>query len=69
VSTIVFARPNQFRYPAGMSCIAVALSCLCFTAYVKQRIGHLAHPFRCWTARTRRASVYRSVPQEEMTVV
>lgn len=42
-STIVFARPQSFRYPASMSITAVFVAGALYTGYVRHRRGHLLH--------------------------
>ena len=46
-STIVFARPDQFKYPATISACAVGLAGVLYAAFVRQRRGHLVHFSRC----------------------
>jgi len=43
-STMVFARPAQFKYPTLFSVIAVTLASLCYSLFVRLRRGHLIHP-------------------------
>ncbi|KAL8994584.1 MAG: hypothetical protein Q9169_005480 [Polycauliona sp. 2 TL-2023] len=45
--TSVFAKPEQFQYPALISVGATAVANLCFTICVKQSRGHLFHSPRC----------------------
>jgi solute carrier family 40 (iron-regulated transporter), member 1 len=46
-ATIVFPRPDQFRYPVWISFAAVALSACCFAGYVRRERGHLLHVGDC----------------------
>jgi len=59
-ATIVFARPEQFKYPVLMSAGAVIAASLCFTTYVKRNRGHLFHRSRCLGEKK-----YVEVPHEE----
>jgi len=38
-STVVFARPDQFKYPAAISAVAVAASSVLYACFVRQRRG------------------------------
>ncbi|KAL4748979.1 hypothetical protein BDW72DRAFT_205203 [Aspergillus terricola var. indicus] len=42
-TTIVFADPDQFKYPVYISYGAIALAAVCFAAYVRRERGHLIH--------------------------
>ena len=46
-STIVFARPSQFKIPATVSAGAVALAGMLYAAFVRTRRGHLVHLSNC----------------------
>jgi iron-regulated transporter 1 len=46
-STIVFPRPQQFRYPIFISYSAIVVAAACFAAFVRQKRGHLLHASRC----------------------
>lgn len=50
-STIAFARPDQFRYPAAISAVAVAIAGACYALFVRERRGHLLHASRCMKKR------------------
>jgi len=50
-STTVFARPDQFRYPALMSVIAVYVAEATYAKFVKGRRGHLLHKPYCLKGR------------------
>ncbi|KZM28035.1 uncharacterized protein EKO05_0003774 [Ascochyta rabiei] len=46
-TTIIFYRPEDFKYPVYISAAAVAVSAACFAAFVRQKRGHLLHASRC----------------------
>ncbi|KAL1757468.1 Ferroporti-1 [Schizophyllum commune] len=46
-STIVFSRPEQFRWPALMSCAAVFSAGGLYASFVRKRRGHLLHLSKC----------------------
>ncbi|KAL4771882.1 Ferroporti-1 [Aspergillus nidulans var. acristatus] len=46
-TTIVFADPDQFKYPVYISYGAIALAAVCFAAYVRRERGHLIHTSKC----------------------
>ncbi|KAL1695777.1 Ferroporti-1 [Schizophyllum commune] len=46
-STIVFAKPEQFRWPALMSCAAVFSAGGLYASFVRKRRGHLLHLSKC----------------------
>lgn len=46
-STIVFARPEQFRYPVLMSVVATIIAGGLYAEFVRQKRGHLTHLSRC----------------------
>lgn len=52
-STIVFARPAQFKYPIFMSCAAVLVAGTLYTKFVRDRRGHLLHLSDCLKVRER----------------
>lgn len=47
LSTVIFPRPEQFKYPAVMSAVAVATAALLYAYFVRSRRGHLFHRSRC----------------------
>ncbi|KAI6823037.1 putative Ferriportin iron efflux transporter [Hortaea werneckii] len=47
LSTIVFPRPEQFKYPAAISACAVAGACVLYAVFVRSRRGHLLHLSKC----------------------
>jgi solute carrier family 40 (iron-regulated transporter), member 1 len=46
-STVVFAKPEQFKYPATISAGAVGLAGILYAAFVRMRRGHLVHLSKC----------------------
>ncbi|KAL3460353.1 Ferroporti-1 [Aspergillus heterothallicus] len=48
-TTIVFADPDQFKYPVYISYGAIAVAAACFAAYVRKERGHLLHTSKCMT--------------------
>lgn len=69
-STIVFAKPSQFKYPAALSAGAVALAGALYATFVRSRRGHLLHPSRCMKRHVTPVGVggrrgWRAVPQDE----
>ncbi|KAK3680440.1 hypothetical protein LTR37_021237 [Vermiconidia calcicola] len=46
-STIVFARPENFKIPASVSAGAVAFAAVLYAVFVRARRGHLVHLSRC----------------------
>lgn len=43
VSVVVFSRPEQFKYLAAGSLIAVATSAVMYAGWVRRQRGHLVH--------------------------
>lgn len=68
-ATVVFSRPEQFRYPVAVSAGSVGLATLLFSVYTRKRRGHLFHfsaCVRCEKVHGRRAGgVWVAVPQED----
>ncbi|KAH8705396.1 hypothetical protein BGW36DRAFT_12718 [Talaromyces proteolyticus] len=46
-STIVFSRPDQFKYPVLISYGAIGTAAVLYAAYVRKVRGHLVHVSRC----------------------
>ncbi|KAF1954645.1 hypothetical protein CC80DRAFT_493767 [Byssothecium circinans] len=46
-STMIFAKPEQFKYPVYISTGAIAVSAACFAGFVRQKRGHLLHTSKC----------------------
>lgn len=63
VITIIFPRPEQFRYPAIVSVCAVAVSAACYAAYVRKERGHLIHMSHCLDGSK---EDYRRLPEGEL---
>lgn len=67
-STAVFARPDQFKYPATISAVAVAAASALYACFVRQRRGHLIHSSTCMEGRhswKRRRAGWAHVDDEE----
>lgn len=47
LSTIIFPRPEQFKYPAAMSAGAVGAAAFLYACFVRGRRGHLLHMSKC----------------------
>lgn len=47
VATIIWSRPNQFRYPVLLSAVAVYTSAFLFGIFLRRRRGHLVHMPPC----------------------
>ena len=47
-TTMVFARPEQFKYPVYISAGAIATSAACFAGFVRKKRGHLLHGSKCF---------------------
>lgn len=43
LATIVFRRPEQFKWPSLFSILAVLAACVLYSAFVRKRRGHLLH--------------------------
>lgn len=68
LSTVIFPRPEQFKYPAAMSAAAVASSALLYAYFVRARRGHLLHMSRCLDRKDRtrpHSQGWESIPLEE----
>lgn len=66
-STIIFSRPNQFKYPALMSVLMVFASNFCYTIYVRRRRGHLLHPEKlCGSCIKREGHGYERVQSSDL---
>lgn len=46
-STIILARPDQFRYPVLLSAVAVLTAYILYASFVRQNRGHLIHWSKC----------------------
>ena len=56
VSTIVFFRPEQFKWPSLISVLAVGCASLLYTYFVYLRRGHLLHVPSCLDPKGKRAT-------------
>ncbi|KAL1306798.1 hypothetical protein AAFC00_005457 [Neodothiora populina] len=76
-STVVFAKPGQFKYPAAISGTAVATAGILYACFVRCRRGHLFHASDCVKGRgssgkrdgwlmMRRPQQWQQVPQSEV---
>lgn len=63
--TMVFAEPEQFKYPVYISVGAIAMSAFCFAGFVREKRGHLLHTSRCFEKRRLRAGRYNVLPTIE----
>ncbi|EKM51756.1 uncharacterized protein PHACADRAFT_212379 [Phanerochaete carnosa HHB-10118-sp] len=61
-TTVVFARPEQFKFPVIISSAAVAVSAFLFAFFVRKRRGHLFHVSPCFVV-----DEYEKLPQDEAT--
>jgi iron-regulated transporter 1 len=43
MGTIVFARPEMFKWPVLMSCVSVGAALVVYALFVRKRRGHLVH--------------------------
>ncbi|OCL03208.1 hypothetical protein AOQ84DRAFT_392433 [Glonium stellatum] len=60
-TTMIFTRPQDFKYPVLISCGATGISAICFAAFVRQKRGHLLHASKCF-----KREKYSSIPQLEL---
>ncbi|KAF9691884.1 hypothetical protein EKO04_010044 [Ascochyta lentis] len=67
-TTIIFYRPEDFKYPVYISAGAVAVSAACFAAFVRRKRGHLVHGSRCLKREGRRRGRYQRLPTIEEEV-
>ncbi|KAH9835073.1 ferroportin 1 [Teratosphaeria destructans] len=63
-STVVWARPADFKIPASISAGAVGVAGVLYAAFVRSRRGHLVHLSRCVDP-GRRGKGWRRVAQED----
>ncbi|KAK5105181.1 hypothetical protein LTS08_001455 [Lithohypha guttulata] len=59
--TVVWSRPDQFRYPAAISLDATYVAAACYARYVRVERGHLLHLPSCFDS----AHGYKSLPPIE----
>jgi iron-regulated transporter 1 len=48
ISTIIFSRPDQFKWPVLISVISVALAGVLYAIFVRIQRGHLLHLPSCF---------------------
>lgn len=63
-TTMIFYRPEDFKYPVYISAGAVALSAACFAGFVRQKRGHLLHTSKC-LKRMGKSGKYQILPTIE----
>ncbi|KAK7186215.1 hypothetical protein DPSP01_005044 [Paraphaeosphaeria sporulosa] len=63
-TTMVWARPDQFRFPVWVSGGVLAVSAACFAAFVRGKRGHLLHSSRCLEKRSGRYKVLPTIEEE-----
>lgn len=66
-TTMIFYRPEDFKYPVYISAGAVALSAACFAGFVRQKRGHLLHTSKC-LKRVGKSGRYQILPTIEEEV-
>ncbi|KAI7357194.1 putative Ferriportin iron efflux transporter [Hortaea werneckii] len=64
LSTIVFPRPEQFKYPAAISAFAVATACVLYAIFVRARRGHLLHLSKCMESTHRKKARWTALGHE-----
>jgi solute carrier family 40 (iron-regulated transporter), member 1 len=43
MSTIIFSKPEMFKFPVLMSCVSVGVALCVYASFVRKRRGHLVH--------------------------
>lgn len=65
-ATMVFAKPEQFKYPVYISAGAIAMSAICYAGFVRQKRGHLLHTSKCFRRQGRdKYQVLPTIEEEE----
>lgn len=67
-TTMVFYRPEDFRFPVYISGAAIATSAACYAAYVRQKRGHLLHTDKCLKRMGKGKARYAVLPTIEEEV-
>ncbi|KAL5117258.1 hypothetical protein ACEQ8H_004817 [Pleosporales sp. CAS-2024a] len=67
-TTMVWYRPEDFKFPIYISAGAIATSAACFAGFVRKRRGHLLHTDRCLKRCGRGKPRYRVLPTIEEEV-
>jgi iron-regulated transporter 1 len=62
LSTVVFPRPEQFKFPAAISAVAVAAAAVLYACFVRDRRGHLLHASKCMDRHQRAKQRQRGFP-------
>jgi iron-regulated transporter 1 len=68
LSTVIFPRPEDFRIPAAISALAVAVAAVLYACFVRDRRGHLLHASKCLDRHHRikqRQWRYTGIPLQE----
>ncbi|KAF2713993.1 iron transporter [Pleomassaria siparia CBS 279.74] len=52
--TMIFSRPEDFKYPIYISATAIAISAACFAGFVRRKRGHLLHASKCFKREDKR---------------
>lgn len=71
LSTVMFPRPEQFRFPAAVSAFAVAVAAVLYACFVRDRRGHLLHASKCLDRHQRnkqRHWGFAEIPSEELSI-
>ncbi|KAF1971671.1 hypothetical protein BU23DRAFT_569829 [Bimuria novae-zelandiae CBS 107.79] len=63
-TTMVWAKPEEFKWPVWVSGSVVAVSAACFAAFVRGKRGHLLHTSRCLEKRSGRYKVLQTIEEE-----
>jgi iron-regulated transporter 1 len=68
LSTVIFPRPEDFRFPAAISALAVAIAAIMYACFVRDRRGHLLHASKCFDRHQRtkqRQWSYTGIPLQD----
>lgn len=63
-TTMVWAKPGDFKWPVRVSGMVVAVAAMCFAAFVRGKRGHLLHTSRCLEKRSGKYSVLPTIAEE-----
>lgn len=61
-TTMVFAKPEQFKFPVYISAGAIAMSAVCFAGFVRKERGHLLHTSKCLERKLKGKGRYNVLP-------
>ena len=67
-STLVFPRPEEFRYPALLSAVAVLIAGSLYAEFVRRRRGHLLHTSNCIARKDSLPGAVRVSAEDQTTV-